>query len=79
MLTVNTIIEEIKGLPSDHLSEVHEFIKSLRKKSKMSEKNKKEVLSMAGILSDWSEEEYQDFVQHTQKIRKELFTRKFDL
>lgn len=80
MLTLNLILKEIKDVPVEKLEEVYEYVHSLTKKNDTSKKkNKKSLLDFSGILSDMSEEDYQDFVNHTKKVRKELFNRKFDI
>jgi hypothetical protein len=82
MLTLNLILKEIKDVPVEKLEEVYEYVHSLAVKKKndtSKKKNKKSLLDFSGILSDMSEEDYQDFVNHTKKVRKELFNRKFDI
>jgi hypothetical protein len=80
MLTINAILEEIKDVPVDRLEELYAYVHSLAINTKRSkQKKKKDLLSFSGMLSDWSEEDYQDFVNHTKKVRKELFNRKFDI
>ena len=80
MATLNTILKEIKDVPVDRLDEVYEFVHSLTVSHKSADKTKKkDLLSFAGILSDWSQEEYKDFVNHTKEVRKELFNRRFDV
>lgn len=80
MLTLNTILEEIKEVPVDRLEELYRYVHSLTGKKKAAKRRgKKSLLDFSGILSDMSEEDYQDFVNHTKKVRKELFNRKFDI
>ena len=80
MLTINAILEEIKAVPVDRLEEVYDFVHTLAVNNKGSKKKaRKSIQDFAGILSDMSEGDYQDFVKHTKQVRKDLFTRKFDI
>jgi len=79
MLTLNLILKEIKDIPVERLEEVYEYVHSIAVNSKEPKKKKKTALDFAGAWSDMKEEDYQDFINHTKKVRKELFNRKFDI
>jgi hypothetical protein len=79
MLTINTILKEIKDVPVERLDEVYEFVHSLTVKKEKAQKRSNALDALAGCMSDMSEQDYQDFVSHTQEVRNELFTRKFDI
>ena len=80
MLTINAILEEIKDVPVEKLGELYDYVHSLTVSSKAPDKKKKKtVLEFAGAWADMSEEDYQGFVKHTHKVRKELFNRHVDL
>ena len=79
MLTINTLLKEIKEIPVSRLEEVYQFIHSLTPKSKKTDKLRKKILSFGGILSEMTSEEYKDFLSKTAKSRKESFNRKVDL
>jgi len=76
MLTLSSIIKEIKKIPEDKLEEVHTFIKSLEQNSKGKNSHKKDLMSYAGSWKDMSNEDYKDFVKETRRTRKNLFSGK---
>jgi hypothetical protein len=78
MLTINTIIEEIKDVPVNRLEEIYEFIHSMTPATKISDNSRKKNLSFGGAFGDMSIEDYADFQDHTQKVRNELFNRNID-
>lgn len=79
MLTINTILNEIKGVPQDKLDELHEFIQSLTISELKTENRRKKILSYGGAFKNMSEDDYAGFVKETRKTRKSLFTRHIDL
>jgi len=79
MLTLSSIIKEIKKIPEDKFEEVHKFIKSLEQNSKKKNSHKKDLMSFAGSWKDMSNEDYKDFVRETKRIRKNLFSRKIKI
>ena len=79
MLTLNTIIKEIKDVPIGRLEELYQFVHSLSPKIKPSERERKKIMSFAGLLSDMSSEDYSEFLDQTRKARTELFDRKIEL
>jgi len=79
MLTLNTILKEIKEVPVNRLEELYQFVHSLTPKAKQSENVRKKILSFGGAFSDMSNEDYADFLSQTKKNRTELFERKIEL
>lgn len=79
IITLNTILEELNDVPEDKLSELHNFINSLKISTKKSEKKRKKILSFAGAFNDISQNDYDDFVKETKKTRAELFEREIKL
>jgi len=75
VITLNTILEELNDVPVDKLGELHSFINSLKISTENSEKKRKEILSFAGAFNSMSQNDYDDFVKETRKIRTELFER----
>jgi hypothetical protein len=67
MLTLNTILEEMKEVPVNRLEELYQFVHSLTPKSKKTEVLRKKILSYGGAFSDMSSKEYAGFVNHTKK------------
>ncbi|MEO6166753.1 MAG: hypothetical protein ABIO46_00275 [Chitinophagales bacterium] len=79
MLTLNTILKEIKDVPVNRLEDLHQFLQSLTLTRKQDETLRKKILSFAGAFSDMSTSDYSDFVCQTKKSRKILFDRSIDL
>jgi hypothetical protein len=70
MVTINTILEEMKDIPVEHLSEVYQFVHSFNVHHQYSDSKRREIMSCAGMLSDMSEEDYADFLGETKRIRQ---------
>jgi predicted flavoprotein YhiN len=79
MLTLNTILEEIKEVPVSRLEELYQFVHALTPQPKKTEVLRKKILSFGGAFSDMSSKEYASFVNHTKKTRANLFDRKVTL
>ena len=79
MLTVNTILDEIKDVPVSRLEELYQFVHSLTPNKKKTEALRKKILSFGGSFSDMSKKDYADFRNQTKKSRTELFDRNIDL
>ena len=78
-MTFNTILKELKDIPSDRLEELYQFIHSLKPKKKQSEQSRNKILSYAGAFSEMSRKDYSDFLKQTKKTRGKLLNRKVDL
>ena len=78
-MTFNSILKELKDLPSDKLEELYQYIQSLNPKKKGSEQLRKKILSFAGAFSEMSKKDYKDFLKQTKKTRSKLFNRNVDL
>ncbi len=78
-MTFNSILKELKDIPSDRLEELYQYIHSLNPKKKGSEKLRKKILSFAGAFSEMSKKDYKDFLKQTKKTRSKLFNRNVDL
>lgn len=79
MLTLNTILKEIKDVPVNRLEELYQFVHSLTPKTKQTETLRKKILSFGGAFSDMSSKDYSDFLNQTKKTRTKLFDRNIDL
>ncbi|MDQ3683585.1 MAG: hypothetical protein M3352_11030 [Bacteroidota bacterium] len=69
MLTLNTILKELKNVPVDRLEDLYSIIRSLRANMKNSDMISKKILSFAGSFSDLSKNDYNDFLQQTKNTR----------
>lgn len=79
MLTINSILKEIKDVPVSRLEELYQFVHSLTPSVKEKESSRKKILSYGGVFSDMSNKEYSEFLTETKKARTKLFDRKIDL
>ncbi len=79
MLTLNTILKEIKNVPVSRLDDLYSFINLLKINTKGSDKNRKKILSFAGSFSDMSQEDYDDFIKESVRTRNDLFDRNTNL
>ena len=79
MLTINTILKELKNVPVDRLEDLYSIIHSLQANTKKSDKASKKVLTFAGSFSDMTENDYNDFIQQTKETRNNLFDRDINL
>ena len=79
MLTLNTILKELKNIPINRLQDLYSIIHSLKADTVKNEKSAKEILSFAGSFGDMSDNDYNDFLQKTKKNREELFDRQINI
>ena len=79
MLTLNTILKELKNVPVDRLKDLYSIIHSLGADTKKSDKRSKKILAFAGSFDDMTENDYNDFLQQTKATRNTLFDRDIDL
>ena len=67
MLTLNTILKEMKDVPVNRLEELYQFVHSLTPKIKQTDTLRKKILSFGGAFSDMSVKDYSGFVNQTKK------------
>ena len=79
MLTLHTLLKEMKDVPVNRLEELYQFVHSLTPKTKQNDALRKKILSFGGAFSDMSAKDYAGFVNHTKKTRTKLFDRDIDL
>ena len=79
MLTINTILKELKDVPVNRLEELYQFIHSLTPKTKQTESIRKKIISFGGAFGDMSNKDYSDFLNQAKKARTNLFDRNIDL
>ena len=79
MLTLNTILKEIKDVPVNRLEELYQLVHSMSSSTKKKESLRKKILSFGGAFSNMSSENYSDFLDQTKKARVKLFDRSIDL
>ena len=82
MLTINTILKEMKDVPANRLEELYQFVHSLTspvKQKKNDVKLRKKILSFGGAFGDMSSKDYSDFLNQTKKTRAKLLDRNIRL
>ena len=79
MLTLNTILKEMKDVPVNRLEELYQFVHALTPKPKQKESLRKKILSYGGAFSDMTSKDYSGFLSQTKKTRAKLFDRNIDL
>lgn len=79
MLTLNTILKELKNVPVDRLEDLYSIIHSLRANTKKSDRKSRKILSFAGAFDDMTENDFNDFINHTKQTRNNLFDRDINL
>jgi hypothetical protein len=79
MLTINSILKEMKDVPSNRLEDIYQFVRSLTRKNKPNESTRKKILSFGGAFKDMTEKDYADFLNQTRKTRTKLFDRNIEL
>lgn len=75
MLTLNTILKELRNVPVDRLEDLYSIIHSLRANTKKSDKKSKRILSFAGSFGDMTDTDYNDFRNQARDTRATLFDR----
>jgi hypothetical protein len=79
MLTINTILKEMKDVPVNRLEELYQFVNSLTPKSKHSQTLRKKILSFGGVFSDMNNKDYEEYLNHLKSSREKIFNRNIDL
>jgi hypothetical protein len=79
MSTLEAILKEMKEVPVNRLDELYQFIHSITKSAKHSEKIQKKIISFGGAFNDMSSKDYTEFLDYTKETRADLFDRKFEI
>lgn len=79
MLTINTIIKEMKDVPIDRLEDLYQFVHSLTPEPGKAEDKRMKILSFAGSFSTMSNNDYSDFLSQTKNVRTTLFDRNIEV
>ena len=79
MVTIDTILKELKNVPVDRMDELYAMIHSFRINTKKNKNVREKILSFSGYLADMSEPDFEDYERHTKETRNALFSRETDL
>lgn len=79
MLTINSILEEMKSVPASRFEELYQFVKSLKPRENVTKNDKEKILSFGGLLSEMDEKSYDSFLTNIAETRQSLMDRNVDL
>ena len=69
----------MNDIPVNKLGELYQLVHSMSSSTKPKENLRKKILAFGGAFSDMSNEDYEDFLNHTKQTRVKLFDRSIDL
>jgi hypothetical protein len=72
MISIDTILNELKKVPADRMDELYAMIHSFRINTKKTENLCEKILSFSGSLADMSETDFKDFERHTRETRNDI-------
>jgi hypothetical protein len=75
-MNITNIIEEIKLIPEDKISELYDFIHFYRLGLETVREDTADIMRFAGCWEDMPEEEFQDFLEEIEERRQQTFSRR---
>ena len=75
MITLETIVEELRQVPPEHLDKVHEMVQTLLPKPTSNEVLAAKLHEILAGPDDLSQADWADIDAHMKQVRAELFTR----
>jgi hypothetical protein len=78
MTTLEAIVQELQHVPPQHLEALSELVHSLTARPAEAGNNAaavERIMGAAGMLSEWSDEEWNDFEAELKRTRAQLFNR----
>lgn len=79
MLTINTLLREIKEVPVNRLEELYQLIQALTPRTSSPAGNHQQIMSFAGAFSEMSDQDYAAYTAHIGQIRASLFDRNIEI
>ena len=73
-----TIIDQLNQVPVDYLPEVNSFLKTL-KEGITKKGNRDEILKLAGAWSDFTDRDFQEYLQNIRDVKSEMFSKDIEL
>ena len=77
--TYQSILLKLGVMPVDYLPQIDDYLLALCKDKGLKSKNREEILALAGIWNDLSEQDFQDFRKEAKNVGNELFGRNVEL
>ena len=65
LLTLNSIMKEMRNIPVDRLEDLYSFVHSLNPKTKKSDNLRRMIMAFAGSFDDMTSKDYSDFIRET--------------
>ena len=78
MTTLEAIVHELQQVPPQHLDTVYQLVHALTVRPAQEATTAgavERIMGAAGMLSDWSDDEWAGFEAELQRTRTQLFTR----
>ena len=74
-----SVLRTLSLIPEEYLGQVNSYLDKLKAKISDKEKNRKEILALAGGWSEMNEDEFDDYLGYAKESGKDLFGREVDL
>ena len=74
-----SVLKSLSLIPEEYLVQVNAYLEKLQDRISHKEKNRQEILSLAGTWSDLSDSDFADFLDKAKESGNEVFERKIDL
>lgn len=74
-----SVLHKLSMIPEEYLDQVNYFLASLKKKIDDKEKNREEILKLAGSWSDMSELDFEEYLKKAKESSSSAFNREIDL
>ena len=79
MVTINTILEEVKNVPVNRLEELYSIIRSLKDSTGGPGAGKGTILTFAGCFNGMKQENYDDLINNMKETRNNFLDRETDI
>lgn len=73
-----SILQKLSTLPVEYLENIDQILTNFSALVREREKDSNNVMQFAGMWSDMTDEDFEDYLSETRKVRKELFNRDID-
>lgn len=75
-ITIKQVIEEIKRIPENKLTEIYDFLHFFRLGLQKSNGSMEEIMKFAGCWNDMPDEVFNDFLNEIRERREMAFSRR---
>ncbi len=74
-----SVLQKLSTIPIEYLSEVDNFLATLSKDIKSKEKNRDNILKLAGSWNDMPDNDFEDYMKSIKDSRNNMFNRDIEL